>query len=177
MSFLEAVGTGHTFTGLDGKEYTLSPLMFKELGEFVRWVQYKPYYDAKEAKLPKELCDEILAECRRGKVTEKSVSSEWLEANKDDKNAVPLDEDFIEKEFPIGLDSTVVRKAMVTGEGLQKLFTLSLSVRHPEFKIKPINAIVNLSEFKNLHSILLVMNGLSDDEEDEAEDDEDSEKN
>jgi len=174
MSFLAAFGKGHTFDGLDKKKYVLSPLSLKELGEFVIWVQYKPYRDALVANLPKPLVDELLKECKRGKVKELAPTKEWLEQASDDD--VPIDEDLEEQEFAIGLESSVVREQMVSPEGLHKLFVLSLSVKHSEFLTKPINDIIDLPSFQRLQNILLVINGFAP-EEDEEEDEEETEKN
>ncbi len=104
--FTDLIKTGFEVEGRN-KKYTWLPLTLRKYGEFVKWVQYLPYHEARENKLPKELQDKILTECQTGLVAEKTIPDDWPEP--DDSNyKEPKEEDLVEKKFDIHLGSTCV---------------------------------------------------------------------
>lgn len=143
MSFLDLIGSEFSFEGANGKTYKLVPLSLVEWGDFVTWVQYKPYRDAKIAGFPKYEVDAIKELCRSGLVKE-IVDGE-------------------EKEFPINIGSTCVRKALSTLEGVGKITELSFIAGQPEFKDKPLGHILNLAVVNEIQRQVLQQNGLLSD--------------
>lgn len=83
------------------------------MGDFVAWVQYKPYRNAVAADLPAKTCKEILRECQKGMVEEKLGEDEF-------------------KNYPISITSTVVNDSLTTTEGFYKFLQLSITIEHPE---------------------------------------------
>lgn len=57
------------FEGADGKEYTLSPLGFKEIAEFCIWFQFKEYNQAKQLGVDKDKLNEIYEKCKNDPVS------------------------------------------------------------------------------------------------------------
>ncbi len=129
--FKELVKSGIEVEGRN-KKYVWLPPTLRKYGEFVRWVQFKPYREALEQNLPEEICEKILVECRRGKVLEKTVPDDWPEDKKGKYLKKPKEKDLIEKEFDIHLGSTIVTNNFFSAEGLAKLLQLGISINHPE---------------------------------------------
>jgi len=123
--FTDLVKTGFKVQGRN-KTYTWLPPTLRKYGEFVRWVQYLPYHEAKENNLPKQIQDKIIVECRGGKVKEKVPPNDWPE----DKE--PKEKDLVEEEFFIHLGSSCVLKHFTSAAGLAKLLQLGISISHPE---------------------------------------------
>ena len=145
------------FIGADDVEYSLTPLTLSLFGDFVTWVQYKPYRDALTADLPAKICKDLLKECQTGLV-EEEIS------------------DNVFKKLPINLNSTVVNKQLQVTEGITKFLHLSLITNHPEFKdIEKLNTIISddVENLADIYKPLLRLNGLLDAEEKE----ENTEKN
>lgn len=77
MSFAELTGSVGTIT-IANKEYKLSLLRFKEIGEYCFWLQYKDYEDGKRLFLDKDHLREIYEQCRKEPVnfgTKKCIDS------------------------------------------------------------------------------------------------------
>ncbi len=130
--FNELVKSGIEVEGRT-KKYTWLPPTLRKYGEFVRWVQYKPYREALEQHLPKTLCDEILVECRSGKITEKVVPDDWpKDGETDEYLKEPKEEDLIEKKINIHLGSTCVTEQFFSELGLAKILQLGISINNPE---------------------------------------------
>lgn len=151
MTFVNLIGNAYEFTGKDGNKYFLSPLSLIEWGQYVSWVQWKPYRDALVADLPSDAVEEIKAKCKTGKVTEETASGQF-------------------KEFPINLGSTLVRESFNTYDGIGKLLQLSIGINHPELRYKSLGHIVDLEIMNEIQSELLKQNSLDGG-------DEESEKN
>lgn len=133
----------------EGKEqliYNWSPVTFKKYGEFVRWVQYRPYHDALQNNLPKKIIDEILIDCRKGLVTEKVPPDDWI-LDKEAVNYKELkEEDLVEKEIDINITSTIVIEYFTNSEGLAKLLQLGISINHSEVTEEVLDKEVNFKE-------------------------------
>ncbi len=125
MIFTDLIKTGFKVQGRN-KEFVWLPLTLRKYGEFVKWVQYLPYHEAKENNLPKKTQDNILSKCQTGQVIEKTIPDDWP----DDKKV--KDEDLIEKKFDIHLGSSCVSEMFFTAKGLAKLLQLGLSISYPE---------------------------------------------
>lgn len=142
--FLDILETAEPFDGKDGKTYYLSPLRLSDLANFVQWVKYKPYHDAKASgAFSEEELKVIRDDCRKGKVKEKVDEEEY-------------------EEFDINIDSTVVREAMVSVEGIIHLLTISLQIVHPGLSISDI---ADDETIKRITDTLLKKSGLIDDSE------------
>jgi len=131
--FNELVKTGFEVKRRNGKIYTWLPPTLRKYGEFVRWVQWKPYRDALENNLDSASVEAIKVKCQKGKVTEKAVPDDWLlneETGKYEKE--PKEKDLVEKEFDIHLGSACVVKHFISAEGLAKLLQLGISISHPK---------------------------------------------
>ena len=148
MDFLKTFGQGTKIIGKDGKEYELTPLTFVDFAQFITWVKFKPYRDAVVADLPKDVKDDILEECKRGKV------KETIEED---------DGTIVEKEFDISLISTVVREQLVTTEGANKILEISFLIKNPNVNYREV---IDWEQFDKIVKSLLKDNGL-DQEEDE----------
>lgn len=129
--FTNLVKTGFKVKGRN-KEYTWLPPTLRKYGEFVRWTQYKPYHDAVQNNLPKNIVQEILVKCRSGKVKEKTVPDDWPENDDGKYLKEPTEKDLIEKEVNIHLGSSCVVEHFMSAEGLAKLLQLGISINHPE---------------------------------------------
>ena len=130
--FKELVKTGIELNGRNRK-YTWLPPTLRKYGEFVRWVQFKPYREALEQNLPKGIVNNFLLQCQTGKVTEKVVPDDWPEDKETGKYLKePKEEDLVEKSFDIHLGSTIVTDNFFSAEGLAKLLQLGISIDHPE---------------------------------------------
>lgn len=139
MSFNLIFGKDFSFTGSDGKEYTLDKFTLEDYAKFVTWVQYKPYRDALIAELPEKVCNEILEECKLGLVKEEVAKDEF-------------------KLFPIHLGSTVVTQCLTSVEGILKLMEIGLKKSYgPLFNIKDI---LNGEMLDEIADGLLKANGL-----------------
>jgi len=137
--FTDLVKTGFEIKGRN-KKYQWLPPTLRKYGEFVRWVQYKPWHNAKENNLPEEIQDEILIECRKGKVIEKVPPDDWP----DDKD-VEL-KDLVEQEFNIHLGSSCVVEHFISSEGMAKLLQLGISIIHPEVNEETLDQEVDFLE-------------------------------
>jgi len=164
MKYLEIFDTGYEFKGKDGKNYKLASLSLLEFSKFVRWVQYKPYRDALDGELPEIKCDEILEECKRGKVIERVLPDGWIE----DEDLEVADEDLVEKEFDIAITSSVVKQMMLDPEGILKIIFISLTINHPEVNEKNAGKIIGFKEFAELQDELFrrISSDVDIDEED-----------
>lgn len=138
--FTQLVKTGFKVKSRNGKEYTWFPPTLRKYGEFVRWVQYLPWHNAKENNLPKDIQDEILIECQTGKVKEKVSPDDWP------KDKELKEEDLIEKEFNIHLGSSCVVKHFMSAEGMAKLLQLGISINHPEITEEILDQEINFEE-------------------------------
>lgn len=159
--FQELVKNGFKVQGRK-KEYVWLPLTLRKYGEFVKWVQYLPYHEAKENKLPKALQDEILAECRRGIVIEKVMPDDWPDEKDDKGNLLKelKDEDLVDKEYNIHLGSTAVSEQFFTARGLNKLLELGISISYPEINdIALDQAIDTLNQAEGIKEIQDAMMG------------------
>jgi len=148
--FIKSLGNHVNFIGNDGKEYTLHPLSLVEWGLFIKWVQFKPYREARAAELPKDMCDEIYEKCSTGKVKEET-------------------EEGVFEEFPITIGSTVVRESLFSLEGVGKFIELSLWTAHPELKYQPIGHILDFKKVTEIQEDVMILNGLIDKEVEDEE--------
>jgi len=157
MSFLTWVGNEVEVKGLNKKTYKLAPLSLRQWGQYIKWVQFKPYRDAVNADLPKAHCDKILSDCETGLVEELV----------DDENGGTK----LEK-FPIHIGSSIVTNTFSNIDGIAELLYISLKKHHPLIERTEIDEIVDLVNFPKIQKAIFQLNGLSDEEEIE-----DSEKN
>ena len=74
MSFVSYVGPDAEIDAPNGKKYMMSPLSFKELGEFCVWVKFLDYEEAKQIGLDSDELAKAYDKCKKTKTP--SISDE-----------------------------------------------------------------------------------------------------
>ena len=68
-NFTQSLSPDYEITGLDGTIWKLSPITFKQFGEYCLWWQFKEYSDAKKIGInDKDLLKEIYNLCKNKQV-------------------------------------------------------------------------------------------------------------
>lgn len=159
MSFLSLVGPGIDIE-VNGKTYKISPLSFNEMAEYIQWYQWKEFEEAKlHAKdLPPEMKDRKLEEayekCRTKRYT-------FVEDTTGET-----------KQEPLSWETPEVQESQSTVDGIAYQLYLSLKINHPEIKLSNVSKIVTLQTYKEIFDKILVINGLSPEDDFEKDDDE-----
>lgn len=68
MSLSNIAKAPYIHRGADGKDYTFSPLGFRELGQYVNWYQFRRYHIARENGLDKAELRAIYDECSQNTI-------------------------------------------------------------------------------------------------------------
>lgn len=157
------VGNTFIFKGINNKEFTLSPMTLEDWGNFVRWVQYKPYIDAEAAGLSKERLDAIYENCK----LKRGYCLEVVGQTDDEKDIL--------ESFEINFNSTIVQEALASQDGVNHILLISLQKKHKiigsiseVFSIDP-DKNPELSPVKAYNKILELSDVVDSKEEEEEE--------
>lgn len=137
------------FKGIDGNKYILSPLDLEDWGNYVYWIQFKPYNDADAAGVSKARLDSIYEQCIKRKKVIEEVEEGVLE------------------EFDLNFSSTVVQESLSTQAATFYLLLVSLKKKHED--IESISEVFHIAADKNpelsivaAYNKLLELSGLVD---------------